>query len=176
MIMKIVILLIMLVIFIIYLLYFKDYFRVKKVYNSLRNFLDVRDSLIIKLISEIENKKVASKIVNLIEERRENFKTSYNNSIKADAKLNSALKEFYESLNSMKKNEVVNSTFAKSINLEKDLKKIRVEYNNAVEKYNQNLVKHKFVCLRVIKMKPLDTYKVVPTVTANGDGLIGTDK
>lgn len=161
MIIEIVVLLILILIFTIYQIYLKEYFKVKKVYNSLRNFLDVRDSLILKLISDVKDKKMASKIVNLIEERNENFKTSYNNSIKADAKLNKELRSFYEYLNNVKKNDVVNSVFSKIINLEKDLKNIRNKYNQAVENYNNNLVKHKFVCLRVIKMKPLDTYNVV---------------
>ena len=160
MILKIVILLVFILIFAIYQFYFKDFFRVRKIYKSLNKFLSVRDSLVLKLISEVKDKKMAAKVVNLIDERKENFKTSYNNSILADVKLNCELKEFYKVLNNMKKNVVVNDVFSKVINLEKDLKKIRNEYNRAVEKYNNNLVKHKFACLRVIKMKPLDTYGV----------------
>lgn len=160
MIIKIVVLIIIILIFVIYQLYFKHYFKVKNIYETLRNFLDVRDSLVLKLIPEIKNDVVRENIIALIEERKENFKTSYNNSIKADAKLNSSLKVFYEEINKLEKNDVINSVFGKVIKLEKDLKNIRNEYSLEVEEYNNNLVKHKFVCLKIIKMKPLDTYKV----------------
>lgn len=160
MIFKIGFMLAVVLIFTIYQLYFKRYFKVKKTFETLSKFLNVRDSLVLKLISEIKDKKLAERIVNLIDERKENFKISYNNSIRADVKLNKELRHFYEILNTIKKNEVVNSVFAKIINLEKDLKNIRNEYNKVVEGYNQNLIKHKFICFRVIKMKPLDTYKV----------------
>lgn len=160
MIIKIVVLIIIILIFVIYQLYFKHYFKVKNIYETLRNFLDVRDSLVLKLIPEIKNDVVRENIIALIEERKENFKTSYNNSIKADAKLNSSLRVFYEEINKLEKNDVINSVFGKVIKLEKDLKNIRNEYSLEVEEYNNNLVKHKFVCLKIIKMKPLDTYKV----------------
>lgn len=160
MILKIVFIVILILTFIIYQLYLKNYFKVKKAFDTLSNFLNVRDSLVLKLICEIKDKKLVEKIVGLIDERKENFKTSYNNSIKADVKLNSELKSFYEALNNIKKNDVINSVFGKVINLEKDLKKIRNEYNEQVEIYNNNLIRHKFVCLRVIKMKPLDTYGI----------------
>ena len=160
MIIKIVILLIVLLVFLVYKIYFSSYFKVRDVYMSLKSFLDVRDALVLKLVPEIKNEKMSKVIVNLIDERKENFKTSYNNSILADVRLNSELREFYKSVNEIKKNDVINSVFSKIINLEKDLKNIRIEYNKAVEKYNDNLIKHKFVCLKVIRMKPLDTYKV----------------
>lgn len=160
MIIKIVVLIIIILIFVIYQLYFRHYFKVKNIYETLRNFLDVRDSLVLKLIPEIKNDVVRENIIALIEERKENFKTSYNNSIKADAKLNSSLRVFYEEINKLEKNDVINSVFGKVIKLEKDLKNIRNEYSLKVEEYNNNLVKHKFVCLKIIKMKPLDTYKV----------------
>lgn len=160
MIAKVVILSSIILIFFIYEIYLREYFKVKKVYNSLRNFLDVRDALVLKVISEIKDKKMATKIVNLIDERKENFKTSYNNSILADAKLNSELRKIYQILDNIQKNEVVTTVFSRIINLEKDLKNIRNEYNQAVENYNNNLMKNKYVCLRIIKMKPLDTYKV----------------
>ena len=159
MVLKILLITIFLLLYVIYKLYFNKYHKVKRIFETLSNFLNVRDALVLKIISEINDKKVSEKIFNLINERKENFKTSYNNSIIADAKLNKELRNFYEILNKIKKNEIVNSAFAKIINIEKDLKNIRNEYNNAVEEYNQNLIKHKFICLKVIKMKPLDTYK-----------------
>ena len=138
MIIKIVILLIVLLVFLVYKIYFSSYFKVRDVYMSLKSFLDVRDALVLKLVPEIKNEKMSKVIVNLIDERKENFKTSYNNSILADVRLNSELREFYKSVNEIKKNDVINSVFSKIINLEKDLKNIRIEYNKAVEKYNDN--------------------------------------
>lgn len=163
MILKLVILFIIFFVFLIYILFFKEYFKVRRVYMHLTKFLYARDALALKLIPETKNKKLAKKVVMLIDERKENFKTSYNNSILSDVKLNSELRKFYEYLNSVEKNEVTNSVLKKILTLEKDLKNIRKEYNIAVEKYNRNLLKHKFVCLKLIRMKPLDTYNIKHT-------------
>lgn len=160
MIIKVIILLIIFLIFMFYMLYLKEYFKVKKVYKHLRKVLDVRDSLVLKLIPEIKNKKLSAKVIYLIDERKENFKTSYNNSILSDIKLNAELRKLYEYINTLNKNEVINNIFSKIINLEKELKNIRTKYNISVENYNNNLIKHKFMCLRVIKLKPLDTYSI----------------
>lgn len=160
MIIEIIILLILFIAFIIYSIFLKDFFSVRKVYNHLKNFLDARDALVLKLIPEINNKEIASKVVYKIDERKENFKTSYNNSILADIKLNSELRKLYEYINTINKNDLIKNIFSKIIALEKDLKNIRNKYNIAVEKYNKTLINHKFICLRLIKMKPLDTYKI----------------
>ena len=63
MIVKIIILFFILLIFIIYKLFFKEYFKVKKVYKHLRKFLDTRDSLVLKIIPEIEDKDIVAKVV-----------------------------------------------------------------------------------------------------------------
>lgn len=160
MIIKCVILGIIIFIYIFYRLYLREYFNVKKTFSSLRNFLDIRDTLVLKLIPDIKDDKLNSKIVKLIEERRLNFMSSYNNAIKSDVKLNSELRNFYEKVNKSKLNELTIEIFSKIINMEKDLKNIRNKYTIAVEKYNENLIKHKFMCLKLIRMKPLDTYKV----------------
>ena len=68
---------------------------------------------------------------------------------------------FYKKIDEERPNEVVLQVFAKIISMEKDLKNIRNKYTLAVEKYNESLIKHKFMCLKVIRMKPLDTYKVM---------------
>lgn len=160
MIIKVIILLIIFFIFIFYMLYLKEYLKVKKVYKHLRKVLDTRDTLVLKLIPEIKNKELSAKVIYLIDERKENFKTSYNNSILSDIKLNTELRKLYEYINTLNKNEVINNVFGKIINLEKELKNIRNKYNIAVENYNNNLIKHKYMCLRIIKMKPLDTYSI----------------
>lgn len=161
MVLKFIILGIIILIFIIYELYFKEYFHVKKIFWSLKKFLSTRDTLILKIIPDVKDKKASKKIINLIEERRINFNSSYNNAIKSDVKLNSELINFYKKIDEERPNEVVLQVFAKIISMEKDLKNIRNKYTLAVEKYNESLIKHKFMCLKVIRMKPLDTYKVM---------------
>ena len=161
MIIKVIVILVIVLIFFIYQIYFKKFFKVKKVHSQLKGFLDVRDTLVLKLVPEINDDKMGERIVKFIDERKENFNTSYNNSIMSDIKLNRELRKFYEKINEIKKNDVSNNIFSKIINLEKDLKKIRNEYNKVVESYNNNLVKHRFICLRIIRMKPLDTYRIM---------------
>ena len=144
----------------IYYAYFKEYFSVNKIFVTLKKFLSTRDALILKLIPEVKDKKEAQIVVSLIEERKLNFSSSFNNAIKADVKLNSELRKFYKKLSEQKLNEVEIQVFSKIMGIEKDLKALRNKYTLAVEEYNKILVKHKFVCLKIIKMKPLDTYKV----------------
>ena len=161
MVLKFTILGIIILIFIIYELYFKEYFHVKKIFWSLKKFLSTRDTLILKIIPDVKDKKASKKIINLIEERRINFNSSYNNAIKSDVKLNSELINFYKKIDEERPNEVVLQVFAKIMGMEKDLKNIRNKYTLALEKYNESLIKHKFMCLKIIRMKPLDTYKVM---------------
>ena len=96
-----------------------------------------------------------------MEERRLNFESSYNNAIKSDVKLNKELKAAYSEINKAKLNSISSQLFNTILKTESELKTLRAKYNETVEKYNNNLVKHNFVCLKVIKMKPLDTYKVM---------------
>ena len=74
------------------------------------------------------------------------------------AQLNDRLKEMYLDLEKERNNPVIKAALANAFELEKTLKKVRDEYNMAVEKYNMNLIMHKFVCMRIIRMKPLDIY------------------
>ena len=140
-------------------IYLKKYYQVRKVFKTLHHFLDVRDSLVVKLLPEVKGKKVAQDIIEGIDERKMNFSSSQNNAILSDIKLNTRLKKLYEEINHISKNEIINQLFANILSIEKDLKRIRKEYNLAVEEYNQSLVKHKVILLKVMKMKPLDTYQ-----------------
>ncbi len=150
---------IIIVFYVIYMLYFKDYWHVRRIFLSLRKFLNMRDTFVLKIVPEIKDKKLSEKIVTFIEERKLNFNSSYNNAIKSDVKLNSELKNFYQVLSDTKLNELTKQIFEKTLEMEKELKNMRNAYNQAVEKYNENLIKHKFITLKIIRMKPLDTYK-----------------
>ena len=90
-----------------------------------------------------------------------NFESSYNNAIKSDVKLNKELKTAYAKISKTKLNSISLQLFNTILKTESELKNLRAKYNEVVEKYNNNLVKHNLVCLKVIKMKPLDTYKVM---------------
>lgn len=145
-------------IMIVYFLYFRDYIEVKKVFKILIKTLDTRDLLIMKLVPEIKNKKEKAEIIRLVDDRMKSKKMSYTEQIKLDVELNDKLKNMYFNLEQEKDNPVIKATLARAFELEKTLKKVRNEYNVAVEKYNMNLIMHKFVCMRVIRMKPLDIY------------------
>ena len=140
--------------------YWKEYFEVKKVFNTLQKVLDTRDVLLLKMTSEKVNKKHVAKVVMLIDERKKTKNAGYSIRMDADVKLNHALKEFYPELVKALDNPIAKGAFKRIMELEKHAKKIRIAYNNAVEKYNNNLILHKKVCMRIIKMKPLDTYSI----------------
>ena len=106
------------------------------------------------------NKKEIAKVLMLIDARKETRNSGYTIRMNADVELTKELKKFYSELNKVLNNEISKQTFARIIELEKRAKKIRISFNNAVEKYNNNLVLHKDVCIRLIRMKPLDTYKI----------------
>ncbi len=140
--------------------YFKEYFEVKKVFYTLQKVLDTRDVLLLKLTSEKVEKKLVAKIVMLIDKRRETKKSGYTVRMKADVELSNELKKFYLKLNKVVDNDLSKEVFKRIVELEKQAKKIRISYNNAVERYNNNLILHKKVCMKIIHMKPLDTYKI----------------
>ena len=146
--------------FIFYIFYLKEYVEVKRIFDSLEKTLDTRDLLVMKLLPEIKDEKIKTEVAKWIDLRVKNRKSSFNDKIKIDVELNKELKEFYTLINKITNNEVIKATFTNIIELEKKLKNIRNEYNIAVEKYNMNLVMHKFMCMRIIRMKPLDTYNV----------------
>ena len=160
MIIKIVLLVIILIIYLVYILYLKPFFDVRRVIYTLRDFLNTRDSLILKLIPEVKNKELKENIVGLINSRKEKFNLTYNDAIESDIRLNSELKKLYEEINKIKNNRMVTGIFENIIKIEKELKNIRAKYNEVATKYNDNLVKRKNVCIKLLKMRPLNTYKV----------------
>lgn len=158
---KMLFVLLLVCIYLFYKMYLAKFLLVRKNFLTLKRFLSARDALISKLLPEIKKQINIERVVLLIEERRENFENNYNNAIQSDVKLNSELKNLYLGINKLKLNELTKQLFNTILKSEMELKKLRKEYSDAVEKYNENLVKHKFVCLKLIKMKPLDTYSVV---------------
>ena len=78
--------------------YFKEYFEVKKVYNTLQKVLDTRDILLLKLSNEKVNKKDMAKVIMLIDERKKTKNAGYSIRMDADVKLNHELKSFYPKL------------------------------------------------------------------------------
>lgn len=153
-------LILIIVAYYVYGTYFKEYFEVKKVFYTLQKVLDARDVLVLKLTSEKVEKKLIAKVVMLIDKRRETKKSGYTIRMKADVELSNELRKFYLKLNKAVDNDLAKEVFKRIVELEKQAKKIRISYNNAVERYNNNLILHKKVCMRIIHMKPLDTYKI----------------
>ena len=156
MIWKILIIVVVILIYVFYRVYLKDFIEVRKTYTTLKKFLSTRDALLLKLLPELKNTIDANKILSFVEERRLNFESSYNNAIKADVKLNKELKMAYSEISKAKLNSISLQLFNTILKTESELKTLRAKYNETVEKYNNN-----FVCLKIIKMKPLDTYKVM---------------
>ncbi len=156
---KVVIAVVLILIFLIYTLYFKNYLRVTKVFKTLKKFLDTRDSFVIKMVPEVKNQTVAKEIVDLVKDRKDQFQKGYNLAIQADVALNSYLKMFYQEFQKPSQNEMINEMMQRIKNLEMQLKKIREEYNHEVEQYNQTIVRHRWVCIKLIHMKPLDVYQ-----------------
>lgn len=157
---SVILLLLIIFCYYVYGMYFKEYFEVKKINNTLQKILDTRDLLLLKLTGEKVPKKEIAKILMLIDKRKDTKNAGYTFKMQADVDLNKELKIFYEKLNRVLDNEVSKDTFRRIIELEKQAKKARISYNNAVERYNNNLILHKKVCMRIIRMKPLDTYKL----------------
>lgn len=157
---SLILLLIVIFCYYIYGMYFKEYFEVKKINNTLQKILDTRDLLLLKLTGERVNKKDIAKVLMLIDKRKDTKNAGYTFKMQADVELNKELKSFYEKLSKVLDNDISKDTFKRVIELEKQAKKARISYNNAVERYNNNLILHKKVCMRIIHMKPLDTYKI----------------
>lgn len=140
--------------------YLKEYFEVKKVYETLQKILDTRDLLLLDLSKDKIDKKEFAKILSLIDKRRETKKSGYTVCMNVDVELNNELKSFYKSLTKILDNDFSKELVSRIIELEKQARKARNSYNEAVKRYNDNLILHKKVCIRLIKMKPLDTYKI----------------
>ena len=157
---SLIILLLLIFIYYAYGTYFKEYFEVKKIYKTLQHVLDTRDVLLLKLSGEKTNKKEYAKVVMLIDERKKTKNSGYTVRMNADVNLNSELKNFYPKISKILNNPISKEVFKRIIELEKQAKKIRTAYNVAVEKYNNNLILHKDVCIKIIHMKPLDIYRI----------------
>ena len=157
---SIILLLLIIFLYYVYGMYFKEYFEVKKVYNTLQKTLDARDVLLLNFSGEKIEKEIFAKIVMLIANRKETKDSGYTIRMQADVELSNELKTFYKKLSKVIDNDLSKEVFKRVIELEKQAKKIRVRYNMAVETYNNNLILHKKVCMRLIRMKPLDTYKI----------------
>ena len=144
--------------YIIYAVYLKEYIDVTIVYKSLRKLLASRDVMLLKIIPDIEDKKYAERILNLINNRNEASKVSYDDAIRADITLHNELKNLYDIINKMDKNELQLEIFKKVIEYEKRIKLARVKYTEVVSKYNMGLTVHPKVCIKVLHMKPLEVY------------------
>lgn len=141
-----------------YGMYLKEYVEVKKIFLTLQHVLDTRDVLLLQLSNEKVDEKQMAEIVMLVDERRKTKNSGYTIRMEADVKLHRALKAFYPTVEKVVDNPLSKDLFERILTLEKQAKKIRIAYNTAVERYNQNLILHKKVCMRLIRMKPLDTY------------------
>lgn len=155
-----ILLLIVIFLYYVYGTYFKEYFEVKAVFRTLQHVLDTRDVLLLQLCNEKINKNEIARIVMLIDERKKTKDDGYTIRMNADVKLNHALKEYYPKLAKVLNNQISKDTFKRIVELEKQAKKVRIAYNNAAQKYNNNLILHKKVCMKWIRMKPLDTYSI----------------
>ncbi len=144
--------------YIIYTVYLKEYVDVTIVYKSLRKLLASRDVMLLKIIPDIEDKKYAERILNLINNRNEASKISYDDAIRADITLHNELKNLYDIINKMDKNELQLEIFKKVIEYEKRIKLARVKYTEVVSKYNMGLTVHPKVCIKILHMKPLEVY------------------
>lgn len=154
-----IVLIIFIITFFIYMLYFKEYKEVMANFETLVKVLETRDLLLMRILPEIKDKKIKEETARLVEQRMLCKKGGCNNLIKSDVELNKQLKITYSEIDKLK-NALVREEFKRIVSLEKKLKVIRREYNNSVEKYNKNLIHHKKVCIKYLRMKPLDTYKI----------------
>lgn len=155
----IIVLVIFAIVFLIYMLYFKEYKEVMGNFQTLIKVLETRDLLLMRILPEIKDEKIKEETAKLVEQRMKCKNAGCNNLIKSDVELNKQLTITYQEIDKIK-NELVREEFRKIVSLEKKLKIIRREYNKAVDKYNQNLVKHKKMCIKYLRMKPLDNYKI----------------
>lgn len=146
-------------IFLFYLLYFKEYKEVMGNFETLVKVLETRDLLLMRILPEVKNKKIQEETTRLVQQRMDCKNGGCNAFIKSDVELNKQLKKTYPEIDNIK-NTLVREEFKSIIVLEKKLKIIRRKYNEAVEKYNQNLIHHKKMCIKYLRMKPLDTYKI----------------
>jgi hypothetical protein len=136
---------------------FKEYNEVEANYETLIKVLETRDLLLMRVLPEIKSNKTKEQITNLVSNRLNAKKISADELILRDVELNKKLKVVYDELNESK-NPIVREEFRKIVHLEKNLKQIRRNYNEAVEKYNAKFSKNPKLYLKRLHMKPLNTY------------------
>ena len=144
---------------ILYLLYIKEYMDLTNSYKTLIKVLETRDLILLRIIPELKNKDEKAEIVSLIDTQIKSKGLGMNATIESDVTLNKYLKPTYEKINKIK-NPIVVEEFKRVIKLEKSLKLIRREFNKSAEEYNQNLIDHKIVCTKILKMRPVNSYKL----------------
>lgn len=155
----IILFLICIIIFLVYMLYFKEYKDVMANFQTLVKVLETRDLLLMRILPELRDNKIKADTTKLIEQRMACKDKGCNALIKSDVELNKQLNITYKEMDKLK-NALVREEFKRIVSLEKKLKTIRREYNKAVDEYNQNLIYHKKMCIKYLRMKPLDTYKI----------------
>lgn len=138
--------------------YLKEFIEVTVIYKSLCKLLNSRDLLLLKILPDIKNKKQKERILLLVDERNKKSRISYDDAIFADVELHNELKEFYNNIDKMKKNELQMEIFRKIISFENQIKIVRKKYSAAVEKYNMSLTIHPKFCVKFMHMKPLEIY------------------
>ena len=146
-------------VFLFFMLYFKEYKEVMANFNTLVKVMETRDLLLMRILPELKDKKIIEETARLVEQRMQCKNAGCNALVKSDVELNKQLKQTYEEIDKLK-NALVREEFKRIVSLEKNLKLIRREYNKSVEKYNKNLISHKIMCIKYLRMKPLDTYKI----------------
>ena len=144
---------------ILYLLYLKEYKELVQNYKILIKVLDTRNLLLLRILPELKNKEKESEVTRLVDTLINSKNVGMNATIELDVTLNKYLKAIYEKISKMK-NPIVIEEFKRIIRLEKSLKSIRREFNNSAEEYNQNLIDHKVVCTKILKMRPVNSYKL----------------
>ncbi len=147
------------IVWLFYMLYFKEYKEVMANFQTLVKVLETRDLLLMRILPEIKDKKIKADTIRLVEDRMNGKNQGCNAFIKCDVELNRQLRITYQEIEKLK-NALVREEFRRIVFLEKKLKTIRREYNLSVDKYNQNLIHHKKMCIKYLRMKPLDTYKI----------------
>lgn len=139
--------------------YLSEYIEVTKIYKVLRKLLETRDLILLKILNDINNKKLAEKVLNLVAEREVCFKISYDDAIKSDIVLHHELKAVYEEFDKLEKNELQKEIFRNIISLEKQIRNARKKYTEVVNKYNLSLTLHPKLYIKTLHMKPFDVYE-----------------
>ena len=155
-----IVLIVILIIFgIIYWLLFKEYANVMAIFETLIKVLDTRNLVLMRILSEIKDKQIKNEMSNLVAQRLDTKQLYNDKLIELDVKMNKKLDRIYSELDKSK-NPIVKEELKKLINFEKNLKKIRREYNKVVDEYNDRIVKHPKLMMKFLKMRPFNTYDI----------------